>query len=134
MKAYSMDLRLRVLDACDTGMGTDEAAETFSVSPAWVRRLKQRRRETGAVAPRRPARSGPVPVLAAHAERLLRAVREHPDRTAREYRDLLGLPVSANTVWRALRRLGLTFKKKSSGRPSKTARTWPQSGGGGGRW
>ena len=32
MKAYSMDLRARVSAACDEGMGTAEAAETFSVA------------------------------------------------------------------------------------------------------
>ena len=52
MKAYSMDLRERVLADCDAGMGTDEVAAKFSVSPAWVRRLLQRRRETGETAPR----------------------------------------------------------------------------------
>src|SRR5262249_25882235 len=64
MKAYSMDLRARVLAACDDGRGTAEAAEAFAVSPAWVRRIKQRRRETGEVAPRTPARRGPAPALA----------------------------------------------------------------------
>jgi|SRR5271166_4212588 len=131
MKAYSMDLRVRVLAACDDGLGTAEAAETFSVSPAWVRRLKQRRRETGAVAPRRPSRSGRAPLLEGAADRLLEAVREHPDRTAGEYRDLLDLRVARVTVWRMLRRLGLTFKKKWSGRPSRIARTWPPRGSGG---
>ena len=31
MRAYSTDLRLRVLAACDDGMGTAEAADTFAV-------------------------------------------------------------------------------------------------------
>jgi transposase len=125
MKAYSMDLRARVLAACDDGMGTAEAAEAFAVSPAWVRRIKQRRRETGEVAPRTPARCGPAPALAAHAGRLWDLVRDHPDETAAAYRDRLGVRVAALTVWRMLRRLGLTFKKSRPGPPSRTARTWP---------
>lgn len=36
----------------DAGDQTAEVAEVFAVSPAWVRRLVQRRRETGEVAPR----------------------------------------------------------------------------------
>ncbi|MEM6507383.1 MAG: hypothetical protein AAF711_18255, partial [Planctomycetota bacterium] len=52
MKPYSQDLRDRVLAACDAGTPTKRVAQTFWVSPAWVRRLKQRRRETGEVAPR----------------------------------------------------------------------------------
>src|SRR2546423_955973 len=47
MEAYSMDLRRRVIGACDAGKGTKEVAATFGVSPAWVRRLKQHRRVRG---------------------------------------------------------------------------------------
>lgn len=42
---FTMDLRIRVLDACDSGMGTTEVAETFSVSKAWIKILKKRRRD-----------------------------------------------------------------------------------------
>ena len=132
MTPYSMDLRERVLAACDGGMGTAEAAEAFAVSPAWVRRLKQRRRETGSVAPR-VATPGPALALAAHHDRLRALVREAPGLSAAEYGDRLGVAVAAVTVWRALRRLGLTFKKSPSGRPSRTGRTWPGGGRPGGR-
>ena len=50
--AYSQDLRDRVLAAGDRGVPTKKVAEVFDVSPAWVRRLKQRRRETGETSPR----------------------------------------------------------------------------------
>jgi transposase len=128
MKAYSMDLRTRVLAACDDGMATAEAAEAFAVSEAWVRRLKQRRRETGEVAPRDQARRGPAPVLEPAYDRLRELTRAEPDLTPAEVRDRLGLAVGPLTVWRALRRLGLTFKKSPTERPSGTARTWPPGG------
>jgi transposase len=51
MKAYSMDLRERVLKDVDAGLKTGAIADKYSVSPAWVRRLKQRRTATGEVAP-----------------------------------------------------------------------------------
>lgn len=132
MKAYSVDLRERVLAACDDGMGTAEAAEAFAVSTAWVRRLKQRRRETGSIAPRAGA-PGPAPTLAPHADRLRELVRANPGLSAEEYRDRLRVGVAAVTVWRALRRLGLTHKKSPSGRPSRTGPTSPTGGGSGGR-
>ena len=110
MKAYSMDLRERVLADSDDGMTTAEVAEAHRVSVAWVRRLKQRRRETGEVAPR-VARPGPAPILAGQADEVREVVRANPDRTAAEYRQLLGTSASTVTVWRALRRLGLTHKK-----------------------
>ena len=56
MAAYSIDLRLRVLRDADAGLPSDELAEKYSVSRAWVDRLKQRRRETGEVAPRKQTR------------------------------------------------------------------------------
>ena len=122
MVPYSMDLRERVLAACDDGMGTAEVAEAFSVSPAWVRRLKQRRRATGSITPRTTT-PGPKPTLAPHADRLRELVRDDPDLTAEEYRDRLGVGTAPVTVWRMLRRLGLTHKKSPSGRPSRIART-----------
>jgi transposase len=110
MKPYSVDLRERVLAACDEGMGTAEAAEAFAVSPSWVRKLKQQRRETGSIAPR-VGTPGPKPALAPHAGRLRALVRDQPDRRAAEYRDPLGVGAAPVTVWRVLRRLGLTHKK-----------------------
>ena len=122
MRPYSTDLRERVLRDGDAGAGTRAVAAKYSVSEAWVRRLKQRRREGGSVAPR-TATPGPRPVLAPHAGRLRELVRAAPDLSAAEYRDRLGVRVAAVTVWRALRRLGLTHKKSPSGRPSRTGRT-----------
>ena len=128
MRACSTDLRARVLAGCDDGMGTGEAAEAFAVSPAWVRRIKQRRRQTGETAPRAQARRGPAPALATEADRLMALNRREPDLTPAEVRDRLGLAVRPLTIWRMLRRLGLTFKKSRTGRPNRTARTWPPAG------
>src|SRR5256885_9056743 len=137
MRAYSMDLRERVLAACDGGTATAEAAAAFAVSPAWVRRLKQRRRETGQVGPRARGRTGPVPALAGHRDRLAELVRAAPGLSPAEYGSRLGVAAAPVTVWRALRALGLTFKKKSSAPPSRAGRrsppAGPSGGGGGGR-
>jgi transposase len=122
MKAYSMDLRERVLAACDAGRPTKAVAEAFSVSQAWVRRLKQRRRETGRVAPR-PQRRGPTPGWQTHAEPIRAAVREHPDATLREYRERHGLPLSKSALARALAALGLPREKSRCGPASRTGRT-----------
>ena len=51
MKAYSLDVRERVLAACQESP-TKEVAKRFSVSPAWVRRLKRHLRERGDILPR----------------------------------------------------------------------------------
>jgi transposase len=121
MKSYSMDLRERILRDCDGGLETRAVATKYDVSESWVRRLKQRRRETGEVAPRR-AGSRREPKWQAHADRLQQLVAERPDATLEELRDELDVALSTTTLWRALRALQLTFKKKSSTRRSRIGR------------
>lgn len=110
MRAYSMDLRVRVLADCDAGISTKEVAQKYSVSGAWVRRLKQRRRELGEVGPR-VSKTGPKPKLSGKEDRLEQLVAEEPDATLEELRKKLGMGVSVATVWRSLKTLGLTLKK-----------------------
>src|SRR3954466_10666525 len=50
MRAYSMDLRERVVAAVDAGMTQDQAAVTFGVSVNTVGRYLARRRDTGSLA------------------------------------------------------------------------------------
>ena len=122
MKAYSMDLRQRVLADCDKGMKTDDVAHKYTVSPAWVRRLLQRRRQTGETAPR-AQRHGPVPLSQTHAAQIRQAVAERPDATLAELRQKLGLAVALSTLWAAVAALGLSLKKKSLGQQSRTGPT-----------
>jgi transposase len=131
MRPFSDDLRLRIHEACQAGDSAAEVAERFFVSPAFVRRLKQRFRQTGSLAPR-PGGPGPARKLAAHEEALRQAVHDRPDATPAEHRDRLELPAARVTVWRTLRRLGLTRKKKSThaaeqDRPdvAEARRRWP---------
>lgn len=132
MKAYSVDLRQRVIDDCDAGVGTQAVAEKYSVSPSWVRKLKKQNRDTGSIAPR-TAPTGPKPALAAHEDRLRELVRASPDRTAAEYRELLGAEVAVVTVWRAVRRLGFTHKKSAPRRRAAAARRGRAAAGVAGR-
>ena len=110
MRAYSCDLRERVLADFDGGMGNDAVARKYRVSSRWVFKLRRQRDQTGQIAPRR-GRTGPPRLLAGQDERLAELVRQRPDATLRELRDELGLSMSLVTVWRALKRLGLTLKK-----------------------
>lgn len=130
MRPYSMDLRTRVLADCDAGMRTGLVAQKYTVSTAWVRRLVQRRRQTGEIQPRK-GRPGPRPQLFSHQESLRDLAHAEPDLSAAEYRDRLGVNCSVLTVWRALRQLGLTFKKKSSMPRSSRVQTSPLAGSNG---
>ncbi len=113
MRPFSNDLRLRIHEARQAGESTSDVAERFGVSTAFVRRLEQRFRLTGYLAPRSGGH-GPATKLDGLEEELLRAVAERPDATAAEHRERLKRPASRVTVWRAMRRLGLTRKKKST--------------------
>ena len=109
MEAYSMDLRRRVLADCDGGMGTKSVAGKYSVSGSWVRRLKQRRRERGELAPRRPGGRRPRTI---DRDRLAALVRERPDATLAELRGRLGATCSLSAIHQALAALRVTFKKR----------------------
>jgi transposase len=113
MKTYSQDLRERVVRACDEGAGSrQQIAALFGVSTAWIRRLLQRRRQTGSFAalPRGGARR--IKMDAPRCDRLVVLVTEQPDASLEELRDRLGAPVHRATIGRALVRLGWTVKKK----------------------
>jgi transposase len=127
MEAYSIDLRERVLAACDAGHGTKEVAELFDVSPAWVRRLKQRRRERGSILPL-PRTYGPKPLLDEACQQLLaQQVRQLPDATLEELRAGLPVKVCIGTLWNTLHKLRLPFKKSPCTRRSRTVPTCSNS-------
>ena len=120
---YSQDLRDRVIAACDRAMKTKQIADIFSVSTSWVRRVKQRRREHGEVAPRPPE-----PVVR-HAKidrvRLCELVETYPDATLVEFRSMLGVQCAESAIWRALDKMGYTFKKRQSMPQSRIDRMSP---------
>lgn len=123
MEAYSLDLRKRVLARCDAGHGTKQVAEEFDVSPAWVRRLKQRRREDNTIVPRVRTLPDQRKLKEDDRQELRQLVDRNPDATLAELRKMLGGKASVVTVWRALRDLRLSLKKRASVPRSKTART-----------
>ena len=117
MKAYSQDLRQRVVRAVDAGQSQAEIAKTFAVSVATIKRYLKQRRETGHVLakaiPGRPAHKGAL--LQAHLRAQLEA---HPDATREEHCRLFqaehGLEVSTASISRARASLGWTRKKRRS--------------------
>jgi transposase len=121
MKTYSMDLRERVVAACDAREGTrEQIAARFCVSVSWIRDLLRRRHLTGSIAPK-PHGGGRAPAFdAPAAERLRQAVRADNDATLAELAAVAGIACRPSVVHRALQRLGITRKKSRGGRPSRT--------------
>ncbi len=124
MKPYSMDLRDRVVAACDAREGTHEQiAKRFSVSDRWIRKVLQRRRETGSIAPL-PRNPGRKRVLNdRQMKRLGRLIQKRPDATLKELRKSLGVKISISALDRSIRRLDVTLKKSRSWRLSRSDRT-----------
>jgi transposase len=139
MVAYSIDLRERVLAAVDAGEATQEQiARRFLVSSRWIRKLMARRAQTGEIAPQ-PNPGGRKPLIQGEAAQALRAaIAEHPDATLDEVREAIGFGGCLVTLWRAIKRLGITRKKSRCGRRSNSTRRSPHSGRSGpsgwGRW
>ncbi|MFN3166077.1 MAG: IS630 transposase-related protein [Phycisphaeraceae bacterium] len=121
---YAQDLRDRVLAAYDRGMLTKQIADTFQVSPAWARRVKQRRREHGETKPRP---MGGATVVKIDMQRLAELVREQPDATLDELAERLDCGCGATAVCMALKRAKITFKKRRSTPRSRTARMLPSA-------
>jgi transposase len=82
MAAYSIDLRQKLLHACERRLGSQRAlADLFGVSLSFVEKLLRRHRTTGNIAPT-PYAGGQRPRLDAAANTLVRqVVRENTDLT-----------------------------------------------------
>ena len=107
MGTYWMDLRDRVVAACDSGRWKRvEIAEQFGVSTAWIRRLLQRRRETGQYGPKRTKPGRKPAFRGASLAQLDQLAQAQPDATLEELRDRCGVCCSLVTVFNTLRRLG----------------------------
>jgi len=115
MKAYSVDLRERVVAAVQRGMPRAAVAEQFRVSIPIIVRWVRRQRTTGSL--QTAPRPGPPPVkMAALRERLLPQLEAQPDATldahCRRFAAEHGVTVSRATMSRAItRNLGWTVKK-----------------------
>jgi transposase len=114
MNAYSEDLRKKIVEALERGMGKSEAARTFSVSLSSVKRYARMAQEGRSLAPKK--RPGSKPKLDECARKLLEEdLKEHPFLTLQQRREYLRVvacvEVSRSTVCRAIKRMNSTRKK-----------------------
>lgn len=115
MKAYSLDLRTRVVDAIDNGMARTRAVRVFQVSLGSIKRWLRQRQTSGSLAPR--PRSGKPATITPVQEPLLRLqLEQFPDATLDEHAERWnaeqGTTLSCWTLGRAIRRLGWSRKKR----------------------
>jgi putative transposase len=122
-RAYSEDLRRRIVAAVEGGISRNAAARQFAVSVSCVVKLMQRYRRTGTVT---PAARGRKPYALAGHEGLVGAlVASRPDLTLDELHAELGdrgIQVGRSSVNRFLQVCGLTLKKSRFTPPSNNGR------------
>src|SRR5215475_707230 len=110
-KAYSGDLRVRVIEMVQAGASRREAAEEFSVAGSTAVKWLQRWEESGS-AEAKP-RGGSISPLEVHATVILEVVRAQPDAAFVELLVVLKKRGIRSALWRFFGRHGITFKKKS---------------------
>lgn len=116
MRAYSLDLRERVVTAYEKGEHTiAEIANRFSVGQTFLKKMLRQKRQNGSVE-RLPHRAGAKKVLSETSHRWLALqIKKQPDATLCELQERLRqekkVQVSPATLSRALRQLGLPRKK-----------------------
>jgi len=126
-RAYSQDLRDRVIDAALAGLPARQAAARFRVGIATAIGWVGRARHSGERTARRqgqPWRSKLDP----HRAFLLGLIEATSDMTLVEMQERLaaeqGITVSVGTIWTFLDRCGLRVKKSPPTPPSRTGPTF----------
>lgn len=125
MQPYGMDLRRRIIAACEQGQRVVDIMERFSVSRSTVDRYWRRYQDQGHCRPGRHGgyrRSG----LEGHDGRLRQWIEVQPDLTLEELcercQSELGVTIAKSALHQRLAKLGLTFKKNPARRRARASR------------
>jgi len=124
-RAYSDDLRRKLLEAHAAGKGTlGELAARFGVSVPWAWKVSAAHKRSGSVERAPQSRHGrPSRVDRAQVRALLKA---KPDLVLRQLREELerttGVAIGHTQMWRVVRELDMRLKKSRSTPPSETAK------------
>jgi len=124
MKAYSKDLRQKIVDAIERGMPKAQAARSFGVGISTLKRYATKAQKGE---PLEPAKApGKVPKIDERLSKVLEEdIKEHPFVTLRERCDYLeaisGVSVSRSTMCRSIARIGSTRKKGDEAPQSATS-------------
>ena len=124
MRAYSEDLRKKIVTAIERGMPKAQAARLFDVSLSSVKRYSRTARQGGSLEPRKSL--GRPPKADQKARLLLeKDVEERPSATIGQRRRFLehitGTTLSDSTVRRLMKRLGFSQKNGQWGRWNETS-------------
>ena len=128
-KAYSQDLRERILAAADDGLRVGQIAAMFRVSISYVSKVLSRRQRTG-MRTALPQRCHVPRKLAGLRDAIGERVAICPDATLLELQAWLAkthaVTASTGLLCRTLAELRLTYKKSRCTLPSRRGRTSPR--------
>ena len=124
MKAYSLDLREKIVESVKKGVSKSETARRFGIHRATVKRYCKRLDEHGTLQPRKAP--GKAPKLDEKARKLLvEDLQERPWSTHSQRAQFLfavmGVRVSEATICRAVRRLNRSRKKDPDEQQKETS-------------
>ena len=112
-RPYSLDLRERVVSQLARGMSCREVAQLNDIAPSTAVKWRGRARESGSLSAKPMGGKRPY-LLEDERDWLLARLREKPDLTLHELLGELaerGVVVACDTLWRFLKRQGISFKK-----------------------
>jgi putative transposase len=117
MKAYSIDLRQKIVDAYNEGnISQRQLAKQFRVALSFIEKLLKQHRETGSIAPKVRTQQTPTKLNSEQLAVLQQLVEANNDATLEELRQQLrqktGVLIGRSTVDRMVKKLNLTVKKK----------------------
>jgi transposase len=125
-KAYSLDLRQKVIDAIELdGMPKGEASQVFRISRNSIDLWFKQRAVSGSLAPQPRTRRGQGEKIT-DWEKFRAFVAANSDKTQAELAEAWG-GVSQRTISRAMQKIGFTRKKKLTGTSNETKPIGPLS-------
>lgn len=124
MKAYSQDLRERVIELYNTGLYTrKEIARILKLARdtvgAWIKRYIS----TGDFSSKQHCQTGRVRRFD-NKEQVLQYLSKNPDATALEMRDSIAPGIPDSTFYDSLVRMKITYKKRAEIQRASGKRSW----------
>ena len=112
MKAYSDDLRVRVIGAIKAGAKVDAVAKQFAVSPSWIYKILDRYKTTGKYSALKSP-GAPRKLTKQDMKKLAALIKKYPDATLKELIEKGKFKVTESGLHRILRRdVKITLKKR----------------------
>lgn len=119
MKAYSLDLRQKIIDTYfEGGISQRQLAKRFRVALSFVEKLLKQYREIGSIAPKVRIQQTPTKLNSQQLSILEEIVKANKDATLDELRSHLeqktGVQIGQTTMDRMLRMMNIKVKKNTA--------------------